>query len=166
MSRYFLFQVRTIRINCTARTTNYGDSIYEIGFFGNDPQGEVVPLLSNLKVRDYYRYTGKYMIYFTEAAESVGYNVYIDDKENKVKTIKESGYYLTAQDVESIARGEHDIAVKAVGAEGQETKETTAKIIIEDAAVDYNDIPQIYISTGGKDISGTYFAKQPGGKAM
>ena len=96
--------VRTIRIYCTERTTNYGDSIFEIGFFGTDSQKEVVPILSNLKIRDYYKYTGKYMIYFNEPAESAGYNVYIDDTENKVKTLKGSGDYLSAKEISGLSQ--------------------------------------------------------------
>ena len=159
-------EARFVKIHGTARVTGYGHSIWEMAVYGAEEQKAYEPILSpasNLSVTSYAKYTGKYILSFEPGELAESYNVYIDDV--LVKNIKGSGYYLTAQDVESISRGEHDIAVKAVGAEGQETKETTAKIIIEDTAVDYNDIPQIYISTGGKDISGTYFAKQPGGKA-
>lgn len=159
-------EARFIKIHGTARVTGYGHSIWEMAVYGQDAQKEYEPILSpasNLSVTSYAKYTGKYILSFEPGELAESYNVYIDGE--LVKNIAGPGYYLTAQDVESIARGEHDIAVKAVGIEGQETKETTAKIAIEDAAVDYNDIPQIYISTGGKDISGTYFAKQPGGKA-
>lgn len=69
--------VHTVKINCLSRNTIYGDSIYELGIFGSETQKDVVSVLSNLKVRDYYKYTGKYMIYFDEAEKSSGYNIYI-----------------------------------------------------------------------------------------
>lgn len=148
-------KVRTIRINCTARTTNYGDSIYEIGFFGNDPQGEVVPLLSNLKVRDYYRYTGKYMIYFTEAAESAGYNVYIDDKENKVKTIKGSGDYLSAKEISQLSIGKHKLYVANTDVSGKESAMLSTEFTVEENKGTNTEIAQIYIQTD-KNISSEY----------
>ncbi len=148
-------QVRTIRINCTARTTNYGDSIYEIGFFGNDPQGEVVPVLSNLKVRDYYRYTGKYMIYFTEAAESAGYNVYIDDKENKVKTVKGSGDYLSAKEISQLSIGKHKLYVANTDASGKESAMLSTEFTVDENKGTNTEIAQIYIQTD-KNISSEY----------
>lgn len=159
-------EARFIKIHGTARVTGYGHSIWEIAVYGADEQKEYVPILSpasNLSVISYAKYTGKYILAFEPGELAESYNVYIDDV--FVKNIKGAGHYLTSQDVEGVALGEHDIMVKAVGTEGQETEGTTAKITIEDAVKDYNDIPQIYISTGGRDISGTYFAKQPGGKA-
>lgn len=148
-------QVRTIRINCTARTTNYGDSIYEIGFFGNDPQGKVVPVLSNLKVRDYYRYTGKYMIYFTEAAESAGYNVYIDDKENKVKTVKGSGDYLSAKEISQLSIGKHKLYVANTDASGKESAMLSTEFTVDENKGTNTEIAQIYIQTD-KNISSEY----------
>lgn len=147
--------VRAVRIYCTARTTNYGDSIYEIGFFGADPQGAVVPILSNLKVRDYYKYTGKYMIYFNEAAESSGYNVYIDDTENKIKTVKNSGDYLSEKEVSGLSQGQHTLYVANTDAEGKESTMVSAKFTVEGTAGSNTDIPQIYIFTE-KSISGEY----------
>lgn len=148
-------RVRAVRIYCTARTTNYGDSIYEIGFFGADPQGEVVPILSNLKVRDYYKYTGKYMIYFNEAAETFGYNVYIDDTENKIKTVKGSGDYLSEKEVSGLSQGQHTLYVANTDAEGKESAMVSTKFTIEGNAGSNTDIPQIYIFTE-KSISGEY----------
>lgn len=148
-------QVRTIRIYCTARTTIYGDSIYEIGFFGNDPQGEVVPILSNLKVRDYYKYTGKYMIYFNEAAESAGYNVYIDNTENKVKTVNGSGYYLSEEEISGLSEGQHTLYVANTDATGKESAMISANFTVEGTAGVNTDVPQIYIYTE-KSISSEY----------
>ncbi len=140
-------QVRTIRIYCIARTTGYGDSIYEIGFFGRDPQGEVVPVLSNLKVRDYYKYTGKYMMYFNEASESYGYNVYIDNKQNKVKTVEGSGYCLTKEDVGNLSEGQHTLYVANTDASGKESAMISAGFTVKGTAGTYTDIAQIYIDT-------------------
>lgn len=159
-------QTRFVKINGTSRTTGYGYSIWELAVYGADEQKEYVPILSpasNLSVTSYAKYTGKYILEFNPGELAENYNVYIDGM--FVKNISGPCCYLTSQDVKNITKGQHDIAVKAVGTEGQETKETTAKITIEEELVDYNDIPQIYISTQGRDISGTYFAKQPGGKA-
>lgn len=148
-------KVRTVRIYCTSRTTVYGDSIYEIGFYGNDPQGEVVPILSNLKVRDYYKYTGKYMIYFTEATESSGYNIYIDDKENKIKTVKGSGYYLSGNEISNLSEGEHTLYVANTDATGKESAMISTKFTVSGSAGTNTDIPQVYIYTE-KNISNEY----------
>lgn len=160
-------QARFIKLNGTSRTTAYGHSIWEMAVYGPDVQKEYVPMLSepsNLSVTSYAKYTGKYILNFEPGELAESYNVYIDGE--LVKNISGSGCYLTSEDVKNLIRGEHDIAIRTVGTEGQETiKEAASKITIEDEVVDYNDIPQIYISTGGREISGTYFAKQPGGKA-
>ena len=140
-------KVRTVRIYCTSRTTVYGDSIYEIGFYGNDPQGEVVPVLSNLKVSDYYKYTGKYMIYFTEAAESSGYNVYIDDKENVVKTVKGSGDYLSSNEISNLEAGTHKLYVANTDATGKESAMISTNFTVAGEAGTNTDIAQVYIYT-------------------
>lgn len=148
-------KVRSIRIYCTARNTAYGDSIYEIGLFGNDPQGEVVPILSNLKVRDYYKYTGKYIIYFNEAAESSGYNVYIDDTENKVKTVAGSGYYLSEKEISNLSPGQHTLYVANTDDSGKESAMICTKFTVEGNAGTNTDIAQVYIDTE-KSISSEY----------
>ena len=140
-------KVRTVRIYCTSRTTVYGDSIYEIGFYGNDPQGEVVPVLSTLKVSDYYKYTGKYMIYFTEAAESSGYNVYIDDKENVVKTVKGSGDYLSSNEISNLEAGTHKLYVANTDATGKESAMISTNFTVAGEAGTNTDIAQVYIYT-------------------
>ena len=148
-------RVRTVRINCIARTTNYGDSIFEIGFFGNDPQGQIIPVLSNLKIRDYYRYTGKYIVYFNEAYESAGYNFYIDNKDNKVKTVKGSGYYLSEKEIGNLSPGEHILYVANTDDTGKESAMVSAKFTIQGKAGANTDIAQIYIYTEG-NISSSY----------
>lgn len=140
-------KVRTVRIYCTSRTTVYGDSIYEIGFYGNDPQGEVVPVLSTLKVSDYYKYTGKYMIYFTEAAESSGYNVYIDDKENVVKTVQGSGDYLSSNEISNLEAGTHKLYVANTDATGKESAMISTNFTVAGEAGTNTDIAQVYIYT-------------------
>jgi hypothetical protein len=148
-------RVRTVRISCTARTTNYGDSIFEIGFFGNDPQGELIPVLSNLRIRDYYRYTGKYIVYFNEAGESAGYNFYIDNKDNKVKTVKGSGYYLSEKEIGDLSPGEHILYVANTDETGKESTMVSAKFTVQGNAGTNTDIAQIYIYTEG-NISSSY----------
>ncbi len=148
-------RVRTVRIHCSARTTNYGDSIFEIGFFGNDPQGQVIPVLSNLKIRDYYRHTGKYIVYFNEADESSGYNIYIDNKENKVKTVKGSGYYLSEKEIGGLSLGEHTLYVANTDDTGKESAMVSAKFTVQGKAGANTDIAQIYIYTEG-NISSNY----------
>lgn len=148
-------RARTVRIHCSARTTNYGDSIFEIGFFGNDPQGQVIPVLSNLKIRDYYRHTGKYIVYFNEADESSGYNIYIDNKENKVKTVKGSGYYLSEKEIGGLSLGEHTLYVANTDDTGKESAMVSAKFTVQGKAGANTDIAQIYIYTEG-NISSNY----------
>lgn len=113
--------VHTVKINCLSRNTIYGDSIYELGIFGSEAQKDVVSVLSNLKVRDYYKYTGKYMIYFNEAEESSGYNVYIDNTDTKIKTIKSTGSYLTSKDIKGFSAGTHTLYVANTDATGKES---------------------------------------------
>lgn len=148
-------KVRAVRIYCTARATNYGYSIYEVGFFGNDPQGEIVQVLSNLKVRDYYKYTGKYMIYFNEASESAGYNIYIDNTESKIKTVKGSGDYLSNEEISKLSVGEHTLYVTNTDAEGKESAMLSTKFVVEDSEGNNKDVAQIYIDTD-KGITSSY----------
>lgn len=148
--------VRTVRINCKSRTTQYGDSIYEIGLYGSSSQKEVVSILSNLQVKDYYKYTGKYFIYFNEPEESSGYNVYIDDMKNPIKKIKSSGEYLTAKELDGLADGTHSLHVTNIGSNGEESPTISTKFTISGKAGTYTDIPQIYIYTAGSITSSSY----------
>ena len=124
-------------------------------FFGNDPQGQVIPVLSNLKIRDYYRHTGKYIVYFNEADESSGYNIYIDNKENKVKTVKGSGYYLSEKEIGGLSLGEHTLYVANTDDTGKESAMVSAKFTVQGKAGANTDIAQIYIYTEG-NISSNY----------
>ena len=139
--------VRAVRVNCKSRTTQYGDSIWEIGFFGTTPQQEAIPMLSDLRVQDYYKYTGKYLIYFSEPTGAAGYNVYLDDATTPVKTIKNSGAYLSKTDLEGYAQGQHKISVASVDTTGAETAKISTTFSITDTPGTYSDMPQVYIST-------------------
>lgn len=150
--------VRTIRINCLSRNTAYGNSIYEMGIFGSDGQKNVVPILSNLKVRDYYKYTGKYMIYFNEAEESSGYNVYIDNTDTKIKTIKSTGSYLTSKDIKGLSAGTHTLYVANTDATGKESAMLHTTFNVGDKEGTFTDVPQVYIYTD-KSISRDYHEK-------
>ena len=147
--------VRTVKINCLSRNTAYGDSIYELGIFGSEAQKDVVSVLSNLKVRDYYKYTGKYMIYFNEAEESSGYNVYIDNTDTKIKTIKSTGSYLTAKDIKGLSAGNHTLYVANTDATGKESAMLHTTFNVGDQEGTFTDIPQVYIYTD-KSISKDY----------
>lgn len=149
---------RAVRIYCKSRTTTYGDSIYEIGFFGTEAQKEVVPVLSNLHIEDYYRYTGKYIIYFNEVSESAGYNVYIDDDKEPVKVLKASGEYLDAEDLKEYGEGEHQLYITNTSSDGKESAKIGTKISIGETVGTYQDIPQIYIYTA-MSISTEYHEK-------
>lgn len=141
--------IRAVKIYCISRTTIYGDSIYEIGIYGTEAQKEVVPILSGLKIVDYYKYTGKYFIYFTEPAQSSGYHVYIDDGETPVKTITGSGSYISSQELEGLTEGEHTLSVANTDATGKESARISTEFNISVTEGAYNDIPQIYIYTTG-----------------
>lgn len=149
--------VRTVKINCLSRNTIYGDSIYELGIFGSETQKDVVSVLSNLKVRDYYKYTGKYMIYFNEAEESSGYNVYIDNTDTKIKTIKSTGSYLTAKDIKGLSAGNHTLYVANTDATGKESAMLHTTFNVGDQEGTFTDVPQVYIYTD-KSISKDYHA--------
>ena len=154
-------QARQIKIKGTARNTGYGYSIWELAVYGPDAQQEYAPILGPVKdvaVDSYAKWTGKYIVTFKENDLAKSYNVYVDDI--LVKNIKGSGYYLTAEDLTGIENGEHTIAVASVGADGQETKKVSNTFTVETASTANNDIPQVYISTQGRNISGEYFSKQ------
>lgn len=147
--------IRAVRIYCISRTTVYGDSIYEIGIYGTEEQKEVVPVLSGLKVLDYYKYTGKYFIYFTEPEESAGYHVYIDDSETPVKTITGSGSYISSEEMKGLTDGKHTLSVANTDDTGKESARISTEFNISANNGTYSDIPQIYIYTTG-DITTEY----------
>lgn len=140
-------EVRAVKLNCTSRTTTYGHSIYEMAFYGASEQGKVVPVLSNLKIRDYYKYTGKYMIYFTEPEDVEEYNVYLDDSDTPIKTIDSSGSFLDAEDLKGVSAGEHTLSIASVDSAGEESAKVSKTFIVGETAGTYNDIAQIYIYT-------------------
>lgn len=141
-------KIRQIKVLCTKRNMEaYGSSIKEIGIFGNEEQKEVIKELSNLKIIDYFKYTGKYMIYFNEADESAGYNVYIDNRDKLIKTVKASGSYLETKDIEGLEKGTHTLYVVNTDATGQESVAVSTKFNVGDNKGSYTDVPQIYIQT-------------------
>ena len=150
--------IRSVKIYCKSRTTPYGDSIYEIGIYGTDSQKAVVPVLSGLKVVDYYRYTGKYMLYFNEADDSSGYNLYIDENKTPVKKIKKSGEYLTNKELEELSLGKHKLSVANIDETGKESAKISTEFNISDTKGTYTDVPQVYIYTTG-NVSTEYHQK-------
>lgn len=139
--------IRAVRIYCVSRTTIYGNSIYEIGIYGTDAQKKVVQVLSGLKILDYYKYTGKYFIYFNEPEESAGYKVYIDDDKEAVKNIKGSGEYLSARDMKGYSTGIHTLSVVNTNIDGAESAKISTELYLNQTVGNYNDIPQVYIYT-------------------
>ena len=101
----------------------------------------------DLVIEDYYKYSGKYLIYFTEIDGSKGYRVYIDDGDTPVKTITTSGGYITADDLSEVADGTHLLKLVSVNDAGQEAEYATANFTKEGDAGTYTDIPQVYIYT-------------------
>jgi hypothetical protein len=138
---------RYIRISCKTRTTTYGFSIYEMGIFGSDAQKEEIKQLANLKVENYFAYSGKYMIYFNEATGAASYNVYIDDSKTPIKNIASSGSYIEAKDLQGVAAGTHTMRVTTVDAEGTENGEITTTFKVTPDERTYTEVPQIYIYT-------------------
>lgn len=139
--------VRTIRIYCTSRTTQYGNSIYELGIYGTEAQKDVVAVLSNLTIKDYYKYTGKYMLYFTEADDVAGYNVYLDDSQIPIKTIDSAGSFLDSADLAGVNVGKHTVYIAAFDDTGNESAKVSKNITIGSTVGNYNDIAQMYIYT-------------------
>lgn len=119
---------------------------------------EEVSTLSNLQVKDYYKYTGKYFIYFNEASESLGYNVYVDDVKNPVKKIYSSGEYLSDKDLEGLKSGDHMLYVANIGSNEEESPKISTKFTIVGKTGTYTNIPQIYIYSTGS-ISSEYHEK-------
>lgn len=158
-------QARQVKICGTARNLNYGHSIWEMAVYGSDEQKEYVPIFGPARrasVESYARYTGKYFVMFKENELAVSYNIYIDDK--LVSNIAGAGYYITADELKGISEGEHTLSVVSVSKDGFEATPAKTTINVESASTANNDIPQIYISTQGRDISGEYFAKKDDGR--
>lgn len=132
--------VQKVRIYCMERTTQYGYSLYEVGLYGYAPQ-----LLSNLKVTDYYKYTGKYMIYFSGQDGATSYNAYIDDSETPVKKNIKSGDYLSVKELAGIANGKHTLSVASFDVNGNELSRVSKDFSISDSVGTYTEIPQVYI---------------------
>lgn len=141
-------EVRAVKINCLSRNTAWGNSIHEIGLYGSDLQKEKVELpkvLSNLKVFDYSKYTGKYLINFSGQDGAAGYNVYVDDKEEVVKQLDTAGGYLTSNELEAFAVGTHTMYVASFDASGQELSQISTTFEVTGEEGIYSDIPQVYI---------------------
>ena len=111
--------------------------------------------LENLVVKDYYKYTGRFIIYFKEIEGSKGYNLYIDDEDEPVKTISGCGGYLSKSDWEDIPEGTHRLRVVNINAEGDECEWNETTIAKQDYEELFTEIPQIYIYTD-KEITTDY----------
>ncbi|MFQ9514876.1 MAG: CotH kinase family protein [Eubacterium sp.] len=171
---------RYIKINGTARNTVYGYSIWELAIYGPEadkepeteepeeptteaPTGtpeepdETAP--TNLYVENYGKYTGKYFVIFTPATSGKSYNVYVDNQ--LIKNVSGSGYYLTSEELENFENGNHTLSVRTVDSAGAELAAAAKEFVIEEKG-NSDDIPQIYISTKGRAISGEYFKNRDG----
>lgn len=145
--------VRTVRIKCASGGS--GNAIYEIGIYGSESPKKSVSVLQNLKIKDYYKYTGKYLLYFREEEDSSGYNVYLDDGETPIKEIEGSGASLSASDLAGVSEGKHTLYVANLDADGNETARIGAEFTISGTAGTYGDVAQIYIYTD-KSITNDY----------
>ena len=150
---------RYIRFDCESRNTVYGFSIFEVGVFGSEEQKEALTELDNLEVKNYYEYSGKYMLYFDEETGATGYNVYLDNQETPVKTVTSSGDYLDASDVEGLSEGTHTVRVVSLDAENNEKTEVTKAFTKMGEKGTYTDIAQVYIYTE-KEIDREYHANK------
>ncbi len=114
---------------------------------------------TKLSVYNYGKYTGKYFVEFMDSKNAASYNIYVDN--TLIKNVKTSGNYLTSEELEAagIAKGDHTLSVTAVDANGGESIQTSTSIKVE-AKGTADDIPQIYISTHGKNVDGTYLSKK------
>ncbi len=151
---------RFLEVVCSERNTSYGNSIYELAVFGTESQKELLPVVSNLNVTDYSKWTGKYLLYFNEAKGAEGYRIYIDDETEPLKTVGGSGAYLTNTELSKYSDGSHKITVSSLYTEDGETKETSSaeKTFTKSSAEgSFTDIPQIYIKSGS--ISSEYREK-------
>ena len=114
---------------------------------------------TKLSVYNYGKYTGKYFVEFMDSKNAASYNIYVDN--TLIKNVKTSGNYLTSEELEKagIAKGDHTLSVTAVDANGGESIQVSTSIKVE-AKGTAGDIPQIYISTHGKNVDGTYLSKK------
>ena len=116
---------------------------------------KTVPEISDLQIKDYSQYTGKYLIYFNQQQASKEYNVYIDSMEKVVKKIKSSGEYLSTDELTEFEAGTHTMYVTCIGDNKAESEPVSSEFKLTEIQGDYNDIPQVYIYSS-EDITKTY----------
>jgi hypothetical protein len=116
-----------------------------------------VAQVSNLSIRDYAKYTGKYLVYFTEVEGATGYNLYLDDTEHKIKTIKSAGSYITVDELEDYSAGSHNLLVTTVTDLGESYAKIAQINVIKNAGT-YTDVAQVYIQCDGDPIKADYKA--------
>ncbi|MBE5958674.1 MAG: hypothetical protein E7254_07425 [Lachnospiraceae bacterium] len=103
--------------------------------------------INNFVVEDYYKYTGKYLLYFSEVADSSGYNLYIDEANLPVKKISGTGNYLSKEDLKDVEEGSHTLRIVRINKNGVEKEYAETTIVKQDYEELFTDIPQVYIYT-------------------
>ncbi len=109
----------------------------------------------DVTIQDYYKYSGKFLIYFDNVSNAASYDVYIDDSAVPAKTIHSSGDYISKYDMEELETGEHTMTLVAVKSDGTELARASGSFVTEEAGT-YDDIPQVYINTQG-EVTKDYF---------
>lgn len=120
---------------------------------------------SDVEVYNFYASESGYRIDFTEVADAISYNVYIDDS-SVIAGISETGEYVDADVFANYADNElHSVYLKAVDADGNESvrsNKTKVRITtLTNSDEDPADITRIYVVTnegtkGGADITKAY----------
>ncbi|MBR3645348.1 MAG: CotH kinase family protein, partial [Lachnospiraceae bacterium] len=108
-----------------------------------------------VSIADYYKYSGKYIIYFSGQKDSIEYHLYIDESDVPIKTIKGSGGYLSKTELEGISVGQHVLYVSAVDKEGTEQSIGSATFNKVQNEGTFTEVPQVYIYTD-KEITKEY----------
>lgn len=120
-------------------------------------------------VRDYVKYTGKYVFKFGEVDGATAYNVYVDESATPVATIDGSGDYITASELEGITAGEHNFYLTAVLSNTEGVSEETIKseaipFTYSEQVGNNNEIAQIYVQTDDLTKDAMSFDKNIDGK--
>ncbi len=111
---------------------------------------DVSKKIPDFVVKDYYKYTGKIMIYFTEIEDSQGYNLYLDDDETPIKEISGSGEYISKEDLNDIPDGDHRLRIVRIDKNGVENEWEETTIRKQDYEYVFTEIPQVYIYTANE----------------
>ena len=119
---------------------------------------------ANVLVRNYAKYTGKYVFKFDEVEGATAYNVYVDEKEESVASISGSGDYITADELGSaeLTPGDHKFYLTAVLTEAETDKSEAIPFTYSADVGDNTEIAQVYIQTDDLTKDAKSFEKDQG----